>query len=54
MVSTNIGEIPEEDFLEIQAIQHGFDSYEDMVRQGFSVHGFDEITNEIKTRLAKQ
>lgn len=36
-IKTNMGEMPIEDYLEITAIQHGFDSYEDMATQGFSV-----------------
>ncbi len=34
-VTTNIGEIPIEDYREIVAMQNGFDSYADMRKQGF-------------------
>ena len=37
MVETNIGEMPIEDYQEIQAIQYGFDSYEDLKNQGYSL-----------------
>lgn len=37
-VKTNIGTMPIEDYLEIQAIQSGFDSYEDMKKQGYSIN----------------
>ncbi|NCC64610.1 MAG: helicase, partial [Spirochaetia bacterium] len=33
-VETNIGNMPVEDYREIQAVQNGFDSYEDMYNQG--------------------
>lgn len=36
-VKTNIGEMPLEDYLDIRAIQYGFDSYEDMRKQGYSI-----------------
>ena len=36
-VKTNIGTMPVVDYLEIQAIQSGFDSYEDMKKQGYSI-----------------
>ncbi len=42
MVETNIGTIPIEDYCEIKAAQYGFDSYEDMYRQGYRlVGGYD-------------
>jgi N12 class adenine-specific DNA methylase/adenine-specific DNA methylase len=42
-VDTNIGEIPIEDYREIKAIQNGFDSYDDMYRQGFRLgDGYDK------------
>lgn len=34
-VKTNIGEMPVEEYRDIAAIQAGFDSYEDMRKQGF-------------------
>ncbi len=36
-VNTNIGLMPLEDYLETKAIQCGFDSYEDMVKQGYKI-----------------
>ena len=36
-VKTNIGEMPLEDYLDIRAMQYGFDSYEDMRKQGYSI-----------------
>lgn len=41
-IKTNIGDVPLEDFLEIQAVQYGFDSYEDMQSEGLSVSINDE------------
>ena len=37
LVNTNIGKIPYIDYLDIVAIQHGFDDYEDMTKNGFYV-----------------
>ena len=37
LVDTNIGKIPYIDYLDIVAIQHGFDDYEDMTKNGFYV-----------------
>lgn len=34
-VNTNIGPIPVEDYKEIVAQQHGFDSYQDLLCAGF-------------------
>lgn len=36
-VETNIGRIPVEDYKEIVALQHGFDSYEDMLCAGIVI-----------------
>lgn len=36
-IETNMGEMPIEDYLEIRAMQYGFDSYEDLVKQGYSI-----------------
>lgn len=36
-VKTNIGTIPMEDYLEICATQHGFSSYEDMLKHGYYI-----------------
>lgn len=43
-VKTNIGTMPVEDFLDIYAMQHGFDSYEDLKKQGYSID-IDNICN---------
>lgn len=41
-VVTNVGHIPIEDYREIQALQNGFDSYEDMYEQGYRLgNGYD-------------
>lgn len=41
-VETNIGTMPVQDYREIVAIQNGFDSYEDMRKQGYRLgDGFD-------------
>ena len=37
LVNTNIGKIPYIDYLDIVAIQYGFDDYEDMTKNGFYV-----------------
>lgn len=41
LINTNMGKIPLEDYLEIQAVSLGFESYEDLKNQGFDleVHG---------------
>lgn len=42
MVATNMGRMPIEDYREIVAMQHGFDSYADMRKQGFCIgNGMD-------------
>jgi hypothetical protein len=43
-VKTNMGTMPVIDYLEIQAMQFGFDSYEDMKKQGYSID-IDKICN---------
>ena len=37
LVDTNIGQIPYIDYLDIVAIQYGFDDYKDMTKNGFYV-----------------
>ena len=37
MIKTNMGEMPLEDYLEIVAWQHGFDSYEELRYNGIAV-----------------
>lgn len=34
-VKTNMGEMPKEDYLDIVAMQYGFDDYADLKRQGY-------------------
>lgn len=36
-VETNIGRISLEDYREIRAMQCGFDSYEDMLKEGYCI-----------------
>ena len=36
-IKTNIGLVPEEEFRDIQAVQFGFDDYEDMQRKGYNI-----------------
>ena len=35
LISTNIGDIPKKDYLDIKAQQYGFDDYADMRSQGY-------------------
>lgn len=37
MVNTNLGAMPIDDYLEIVAMQSGFDSYEDMCKAGYKI-----------------
>lgn len=54
MVETNIGSIPIEDYLEIVAMQNGFDSYEQMRAEGFDIDvPLNEYTISIKEMLKK-
>lgn len=34
-IKTNMGEIPVEDYLDIMAMQYGFDSYKEMREEGY-------------------
>ncbi len=52
-VSTNIGTMPVEDYREIKAVQNGFDSYEDMYRQGFRLGNSYDIDPEPKPLVPK-
>lgn len=38
MVATNIGLIPKEDYLDIMAMQYGFESYEDLKKAGYEIN----------------
>lgn len=42
MIKTNLGEIPNEDCLDMLAIQYGFDSYEDMKNQGYDINNNED------------
>lgn len=46
-VKTNIGTMPIEDYHDIMAFQYGFNSYEDMRTQGFSL-GYESTDNNSK------
>ena len=47
-IKTNMGSIPIEDYLEIMALQYGFESYENMKSEGYiieiSEYNRDKIT----------
>ena len=45
MINTNIGQMPLEDYLEIKALQYGYDSYKDMLD--------DKLIIEIEAENAK-
>lgn len=36
-VDTNMGKMPLEDYLDIAALQYGYDSYDDLLRDGLYV-----------------
>ena len=46
MIDTNIGLIPKEDFLDIKAMQYGFESYEDMIKSGYDF-GDDNLLTDL-------
>lgn len=41
-IETNMGTIPVADYLEIRAIQSGFDSYEELCKEGYHIDIPDE------------
>ena len=48
MVQTNMGKIPLEDYLEIVAMQYGFDSYEELCSEGLRSNcEYEEVEKEI-------
>ena len=50
LVNTNMGIIPLEDYLEIKAIELGFDSYDDLKDNGFTIEvygGNDEKSKAV-------
>ena len=48
-VETNIGNVPIEDYRDIQAVQNGFDSYEDMYNQSVRLgNGYDKEPEPVK------
>lgn len=46
-VDTNMGKMPIEDYLEIQAMQFGFDSYEELYHAGYRLNGYEKIHPDI-------
>jgi hypothetical protein len=42
-IKTNIGTMPIEDYLEIKAMQYGFDSYEEMRNEGYYILLDDDL-----------
>lgn len=55
MVDTNMGRMPIADYREIIAMQHGFDSYADMRKQGFCIgNGMDSDINPKKESVVRQ
>ena len=55
MVDTNMGKMPIEDYREIVAMQHGFDSYADMRKQGICIgNGMDSDINPKKESVVGQ
>lgn len=53
-VKTNTGEMPVWDYLDIQASKYGYEAYEDMVRAGYSITGYEEFTSLIKEKLSAE
>lgn len=50
MIPTNMGKMPLEDYMEIKAMQLGFDSYEDLKNQGFDLEvygGYNEKSEPV-------
>lgn len=45
-INTNIGNMPMLDYLEIAALQSGFDSLEDLLKQGYRAPAIPELTIE--------
>lgn len=37
MIQTNMGEMPLQDYLDIRALEYGFDSYKELEKAGFSI-----------------
>lgn len=52
-VKTNMGEMPMEDYLEIRAQQSGFDSYAEMVAEGYSIDIPETSENSAASGLTK-
>ena len=42
MIDTNIGILPKEDYLDIMAMQYGFESYEDMRKASYDFEDSEE------------
>ena len=45
-VKTNYGEIPIEDYLEMEASSYGYDSYEELYNDGYRIAGYEDVTPE--------
>lgn len=45
-IETNIGQIPVEDYLDIKAMQYGFDDYEDMQKNGLHIEIKENLNNK--------
>ena len=45
MIQTNMGEMPLQDYLDIRALECGFDSYKELEEAGFSIE-IPEISKE--------
>ena len=46
-VATNIGNVPLIDYLDIQASNYGYDSYENMLDEGMSIEEYSYVTKEL-------
>lgn len=45
MIQTNMGEMPLQDYLDIRALECGFDSYKELEKEGFSIE-IPEVSKE--------
>lgn len=52
-VETNMGKMPLEDYLEIFALQHGYDSYDDMRRDGLCIDLCDVYTAQLISNISR-
>ncbi len=49
LIDTNIGKMPVEDYIHIQAVQYGYDSYDDMKKDGLHIEIDKSIIIHIDT-----